>query len=406
MKIAHLVTELHHPGGVGSYLTRLFDLLNFHGHELVVVEVYSRGPQPEKKTALKFYAGQLELFSGTQKRGKIQDIVRFLNQERPSLIHSHGNVNVELEGELHGRFPMVKMIHAYDFCPTGNKYHLRTKQVCSHPTGRRCLADMITKRCTSSKRIPVMWKRFQYAVQTIRCDGRYARLLVASKFIGGLAVSSGYDSSRIRVLPYFVESHHDVPRRTGDGPVMLFSGRIVPEKGLADLLRCMTRLPTVRLIVAGDGPERRHCQKLSRRLRLDSRVDFRGWVDSRLMGRLYREASLTVMPSLWPEPFGITGIESLSHSRPVVAYSTGGIPEWLEDGRQGFLVERGNIKAMGESIQKLISDPTLTQTYGEAGRKKVEDVYNPRSHYEALMEIYGDVLNGFRPRGIQRKDET
>jgi glycosyltransferase involved in cell wall biosynthesis len=117
---------------------------------------------------------------------------------------------------------------------------------------------------------------------------------------------------------------------------VLFVGRLVPEKGTDRLLEIVSRFVGLTLTVAGDGPERPRLEGLARDLGIAGRVEFLGAVARDRIGALYRACRAVAVPSLWPEPFGIIGLEAMAAGRPVVAFRTGGIPEWLEDGVNGL----------------------------------------------------------------------
>jgi glycosyltransferase involved in cell wall biosynthesis len=86
----------------------------------------------------------------------------------------------------------------------------------------------------------------------------------------------------------------------------------------------------VRLVVAGDGPDRARCERQATEVRSSQiEVEFRGWIDAAGRSRVLADASVVVLPSLWPEPFGLSGLEAAAAGVPVAAFGVGGIPEWL-----------------------------------------------------------------------------
>jgi glycosyltransferase involved in cell wall biosynthesis len=99
------------------------------------------------------------------------------------------------------------------------------------------------------------------------------------------------------------------------------------------------------LTVAGDGPERPRLERRVRAQRLD--VHFAGWVDPAARNRIIREADLLVLPSVWPEPWGLAGLEAACAGVPTVAFAAGGIPEWLEPGVSGELAPASPPTAAG-----------------------------------------------------------
>ena len=92
----------------------------------------------------------------------------------------------------------------------------------------------------------------------------------------------------------------------------------------------------------------------------------------------------------------MVGLEAFSYNLPVVAYESGGIPEWLEDGKSGFLVERGNISLLSQKIEQLIKNSQMASELGSYGRRRVENDFTLKKHVEVLL----DVFEGIRQRHI------
>jgi glycosyltransferase involved in cell wall biosynthesis len=94
------------------------------------------------------------------------------------------------------------------------------------------------------------------------------------------------------------------------------------------------------------------------------------------------------VPSVWPEPFGLVGIEALAAGRPVVASSTGGIGDWLEDGVSGLCVTPGDAPALARALNGLLADPAKQRAMGAAGRTMVDARFTAKHHVAALLEAY------------------
>jgi len=93
------------------------------------------------------------------------------------------------------------------------------------------------------------------------------------------------------------------------------------------------------------------------------------------------------VPSLWPEPFGLVGIEALAVGRPVVASATGGILDWLTDG-VGLTVTPGNARELARALDGLLSDPDRQRAMGELGRELVARRFSAERHVQALLGAY------------------
>src|SRR4029077_1314874 len=99
-------------------------------------------------------------------------------------------------------------------------------------------------------------------------------------------------------------------------------------------------------------------------------------------------ASLVAVPSLWPEPFGLVGIEAFAAGRPAVARANGGIGDSLDDGVSGLSVPAGDARALARALNELLDDPQRQQEMGAAGRKTVAERFSPEHHVAALSEAY------------------
>jgi glycosyltransferase involved in cell wall biosynthesis len=168
---------------------------------------------------------------------------------------------------------------------------------------------------------------------------------------------------------------------------VLFAGRIVTPKGIAVLVRA-ARDVDAEFVICGDGWQLDAMRRLARRLGVEDRVRFTGWLAARDLAPRMAEASVVAMPSLWPEPFGLVGIEAHAAGRPVVASATGGVGDWLQDGVSGLSVKPGDVRDLAAALNELLADPARQAAMGEAGRDIVAARYTPERHVDALARAY------------------
>jgi len=121
---------------------------------------------------------------------------------------------------------------------------------------------------------------------------------------------------------------------------------------------------------------------------VSERVRFKGWLSAEELAHELAEASMVVVPSVWPEPFGLVGIEALAAGRPVVASATGGIGDWLEDGVSGLCITPGDAPALARALNELLADPAKQRAMGAAGRTTVAARFSAKHHVAALLEAY------------------
>jgi glycosyltransferase involved in cell wall biosynthesis len=129
-------------------------------------------------------------------------------------------------------------------------------------------------------------------------------------------------------------------------------------------------------------------RRLARRLRVQERIRFAGWIGPERLARELAEASVVVLPSVWPEPFGLVGIEALASGRPVVASLTGGIVDWLQDGVTGLGVQPGDPRALADALNELLADPARQSAMGAAGREMVAARFSAEQHLRGLLRAY------------------
>jgi glycogen(starch) synthase len=182
-------------------------------------------------------------------------------------------------------------------------------------------------------------------------------------------VPNGVDLPRWQLPPEQVAAARR--RWGGDGPLAVYSGRLVYEKGVQDLLAAVPRLrrrhPGFRLVVAGRGPKGEELRALARRLRLGRSVTFAGFVPDADLVALVAAADCAVVPSLY-EPFGLVALEAAAAGTPVVASGSGGLPEFVEHRRTGLSFRAGDPAGLADAVSELLADQVLGRRLVRAAR--------------------------------------
>ena len=209
-------------------------------------------------------------------------------------------------------------------------------------------------------------------------------VICVSEALGAMAGAHG--AREVRVIPNGVELPDRVANEAAEAHV-LYAGRLSPEKGIEDLVEAARGLP---LVVAGDGPLR------------ELVPDALGFVAHDRLEGLYDEAAVVVLPS-HREGLPLAVLEAMAHARPVVATRVGGIPDLVEDGVTGLLVEPGDRAALRAALERLLADPELRRRMGREGRRRVR-----RCSWDAVaaqtLEAYG--LTPAAPRRSGRRSTT
>ena len=146
----------------------------------------------------------------------------------------------------------------------------------------------------------------------------------------------------------------------------------------------------LKLLIVGDGSERKNLENLADGLGIAEKVYFAGMADYSKVP--YFNKMLDVYAALSNyESFGVAVIEAQSCGKPVVVSDAGGLPEVVEDGVTGFVVERKNAEAAAEKLEKLVLDAALRERMGNAGRERVLKLYDWNENVAQMMKIYSKI---------------
>ncbi|WP_459618566.1 glycosyltransferase family 4 protein [Bordetella sp. 2513F-2] len=184
-------------------------------------------------------------------------------------------------------------------------------------------------------------------------------------------------------------------------------GRLVPRKGVDNVIRALARLRqhhgiAARLCVVGGNatepcerrtPELARLRAIAREEGVFEHVTFTGRRDRNELSPYYA-ASDVFVTTPWYEPFGITPVEAMACGRPVVGADTGGIRSTVVHGQTGFLVPPRDPNALAGRLAALARDPELGRRMGEAGRRRVHRLYTWEKVGQALLDAYGRVARG------------
>lgn len=180
--------------------------------------------------------------------------------------------------------------------------------------------------------------------------------------------------------------------RNGEVCVVAFAGRLVRGKGADYLLRAVARLGTdsMRLLIAGDGPEREHLERLSVSLGVRPTVEFLGRVDN--MPAFWQSCDIAVIPSAeFVEACPMTALEAMAAGRPVIASLNGGLPELVVDGATGALVAPADHRALADALHLYINDQALRILHGSAGEARVAQHFCLDTCAQAYIALFDEL---------------
>ncbi len=393
-------------GGADGYFLALADLLKTNRWETVKFCMAGEHNLPDERED--FFVSQIDFHRPTlhdllrlpgrmiysfEAAHKLKKLIR---QEQPDIVHVH-NIYHQLSPSVlvaakKFNLPVVMTVHDWKLiCPNYNMFDRfgSAEEVCDN------LWHCLTRRSVNGS-----WRRSLLATAEFYMHHRvfkfYERLvdlyLAPSQFVKDKLVAHGYPADKIKVLPLFVSTKAEPEFRPGD--YALFVGRLVPEKGLDVLIEAMGLADrNVKLKIAGLGPEYKHLAQLIKDKKLSERVELVGPKFGHELVELTRQAGLLIVPSVWPEVFGLVSLEAQAVGKPVLAAEIGGLPETLKNNQSGWLFKAGDAKDLAEKLNRLYFDKQKLETAGRAGRALMVTNFSAEKHYRELNQVYRLLIN-------------
>lgn len=283
--------------------------------------------------------------------------------------------------------PTLYHVHWYrPVCPLGTKF-LPGRGMCTVSPGIACYQN----RCLPLRDwIPLMvqmklWWHWRYV-----CDA----ILANSKAVQQALLAEGIEP--VEIAHYSVIDRPQRPPLSLP-PIVAFAGRLVWEKGADALVRAFAQarsfLPDARLLIAGDGPERQHLEKLIQEFNLASNISLLGHLTPGEMEQAFASAWVQVVPSRWAEPFGLVALEAMWRGTAVIASQCGGLPEIVSDGKTGFLIPPNDSEALATALLNVLQDKNLAENLGKNGRQHALFNFNDNAETEPFIELYQRLLS-------------
>jgi glycosyltransferase involved in cell wall biosynthesis len=210
-------------------------------------------------------------------------------------------------------------------------------------------------------------------------------------------IPNGIDLERFDNLPRD-EMRVKLRAKAGER-LILFVGRFRPEKGVKYLVEAMAivrqNYRSARLLLVGEGPEEDSLRQLARQLDSGDYLEFVGQIQNEEVPQYMAAADIFVLPSL-AEGFPVTVLEAMASGLPIVATRAGGLPEIIEDGHNGFLVEPKNLEQIADRLLQLLGNDELRARFSANNRGKAKG-YGWERVTASLQEVYQKCLGNPQP---------
>jgi glycosyltransferase involved in cell wall biosynthesis len=196
--------------------------------------------------------------------------------------------------------------------------------------------------------------------------------------------------------PHMHASSASPESQRGDAPTVLFVGRLLPEKGVFELLEAIALVvesAPCRLVFVGEGPCAADLAARVRALGLSDRVSFAGFLTGADLDDAFASADLFALPTYWPEGFPTVLAEAMEAGLPIVTSRIRGAADHLVEGEQALFVRPRDVHALAVALVRLLEDPDLRQRMGAANRRRLE-VFEPsvvvKDYLDALEYVLSD----------------
>lgn len=233
----------------------------------------------------------------------------------------------------------------------------------------------------------------RFAVVFRAIASRVGRIVCVSHAVARTVQRLGIADSKIAVIHNATALDGSSPVESGNQVLRLgLVGQVGPWKGHDDLIAALALLaaegirPSLHIYGGGASD---YVDRLKRRisdLDLQQQVMWHGIVEDQ--AKIYDNIHVCVVPSRFEEPLGMAAIEANKLGRPVICTARGGLPEIVEDGVNGFVVESEHPEQLARSIRSFIEQPQLLTTMGEAGRKRMQREFSPDRFVAEFIGVF------------------
>ncbi len=349
-------------------------------------------------------------------RKKIRALIE---KEKPDiahihLIHHHISPSILYELKKQG-IPIVQTVHDYKLIHPN--YFMWCNNAPCEKVRKNKWNKLIFHRCMKNSLIGSLWLGIESTIHALL--GVYKKnvdlWIVPSEFVKRMLVEGGYPAEKIVFLAHALEyeyfTNNDKSQQNldsllppptlgrGKEEYLLFFGRLAPERGVDRLLNVLKEIPDTRLIIAGDGEMELQLKEQVKKNGLRN-VEFVGYKSGKELQYLVCHARAVVMPSLYQEVFGLSVLEAIAVGKPVIASNRGALPELIEHGTNGWLVDPDNMHEFCTALKECMSHDDLVEKFSRASFVKAKKLTLDRycgiilSYYSTLIHVqYGRKLS-------------
>lgn len=391
MKIC-LISNLYPPnvlGGAEVSVKKVSEELVKKGHEVIVittpfsendveiingVKIYQVKPlnlyeiyhHPNQSMLLKPLWHIIDLWNPYDER----IIKNILKTENPDIVHIHNFKGLSLSSFAPAKslkIPLVFTAHDYSLvCMRANLLN-SSGEICKNPSALCKIYNQIQKHLAKNK-VDLLISPSQFVINKLKSNGLFKDV-------------------KSKKIPLGIElKDNEKFEKDYSQTNILYVGNLGEHKGVHILLKAFRKIENmnIRLDIVGKGL----CsEKLKSMSENDNRIKFHDFLEGKELIKMYQQANLTVVPSIWYDNSPMVIYESFSCRTPVIGSKIGGIPELIEDGFNGYLFEAGNVNELQKLLENLIDSPETLKKLEQGTYESVQR-YTMDNHIKQLETEY------------------
>jgi glycosyltransferase involved in cell wall biosynthesis len=378
-------------GGANIYLLALRDWLRQRGHDARLFATYARSDRGRTLADYECFGttSRFRTFLQAANPWAFWGLRRVLAEFQPDVVHVRmflGQLS-PLILPLLRHIPSLYHIAIYEaICPSATKM-LPDRSPCHSSPGMVCYrSHCLPLRAMLPQMLRMkLWQRWHEAFRLIIANSEAVRSrLVAEGIRPAEVIWNGIPIQPSRPPLSFP-------------PTVAFAGRLVQEKGVDVLLKAFAKavrqVPEARLLLAGEGPQSKLLNGLISNLGLSAKVFMLGHIPRPELEQHFAPAWVQVVPSLWEETFGLVAAEAMMRGTGVVASSSGGLNEIVQNGQTGFLVPPGEVDLLAEALVRLLKDRDLAEQMGKSGREFALRHFTGEICVEKFIALYQNLCS-------------
>lgn len=396
-----LVNKFHYlNGGSEKYYFELGKLLKKHGNE---VAYFSMKDDRNIKTGDKeYFVEKIDLNTGSKLKAldiiyskknykKMQEAI---DDFKPDIVHLN-NFQRQLSESIvecckDNNIPMVFTAHDMQaICPASSMLCKgKICEECIEKGYRYCIKKSCIKNSKLKSILGVIESNY-YRKKKVYEKIDY--IITPSEFMKKQLIKGKLKYNKIQTIHNFIIQKEKTEKNEDEGYAFFF-GRLSEEKGILNLIKAIKNIENARLLVAGDGPEKKYISEYINENKLQDKIQLLGYLNQEQIRNYIKKAKFVVVPSIWYENCPYSILETMEIGKPIIGSKIGGIPELIENNKNGFLYKYDDIKELEKNMKKLFDNKQLVDMQSKKSRELFEQNYIEEIYYNKIIKIYSSLI--------------